>query len=58
MLLGQGRSQKGIAQEVFIDPCPGCKNVVPGIVTPGGSPSPPIDPLVGASEKKKRAELV
>ena len=29
------------------DPRPGCENVVPGIVTPGGSPSPPpIDPLV------------
>ena len=41
-------------EEVFIDPWPGCEDVVPGIVTPGGPPSPPIDPSVGGASKKKR----
>ena len=39
-------------EEVFIDPCPGCENVVPGIVAPGGSPSPPLTSGGGASGKK------
>ena len=44
-------------KEVFIDHCPGCEHVVPGIVTPGGPPSPPIDPSVGGHPKKKSAKL-
>ena len=39
-------------EEVFIDPCPGCEDVVPGIVTPGGPPSPPLTRRWGASKKK------
>ena len=38
-------------EEVFIDPYPGCKHVVPGIVAPGGPPSPPLTCRWGASEK-------
>ena len=39
---------------VFIDPCPGFENVVPGIVTPGGPPSPPLTRRGGHPSKKKR----
>ena len=39
-------------EEVFIDPCPGCEDVVPGIVTPGGPPSPPLTRRWGGIQKK------
>ena len=39
-------------EEVFIDPCPGCEDVVPGIVTPGGPPSPPLTRRWGGIKKK------
>ena len=40
-------------EEVFIDPFPGCENIVPAIVTPSGSPSAtPIDPSVRGHPKK------
>ena len=39
-------------EEVFIDHCPGCEHVVPGIVTPGGPPSPPLTRRWGGIRKK------
>ena len=39
-------------KEVFIDPCPGCEDVGPGIVTPGGPPSPPLTRRWGGIQKK------
>ena len=39
---------------VFIDPCPGCENVVPGIVTPGWSPSLPLTRRWGGGDPKKK----
>ena len=39
-------------EEVFIDPCLGCEYVVPGIVTPGGPPSPPSTRRWGGIRKK------
>ena len=41
-------------EEVFIDPCPGCEDVVPGIVTPGGPPSPPLTRRWGGIQKKTK----
>ena len=43
-------------EEVFIDPCPGCEDVVPGIVTPGGPPSPPLTRQWGGIQKKKHED--
>ena len=40
-------------EEVFIDPCPGCEDVMPGIVTPGGPPCPPLTRRWGGIQKKK-----
>ena len=45
-------------EEVFIDPCPGCEDVVPGIVTPGGPPSPQLTRRWGGIQKKKPALIL